>query len=341
MINRNGDENMSIIEQIKEKVKGKRMNIILPEANDVRIIEATAIICKEGFADITLIGKKADIDQLADDYDYDVTKAKIIDPEEFEDTGKLINEFFELRKKKGVSLEDATKIIKTDYMYFACMLVKLGYADGVVSGARHSSADTLRPALQIVKAAPDSKIVSSFFLMEVPDCKYGSNGVFVFSDCGMIQNPTDEQLVEIGYSSANTFELLTDEMPNVAFLSHSSYGSSKCEDVYKVQRAVEMAKERYPEINLDGELQLDAAIIQDIGRAKAPSSPVAGKANVLIFPDLDAGNIGYKLVERLAKAKAYGPITQGIAKPINDLSRGCNAQDVVGAVAITALQALK
>jgi phosphate acetyltransferase len=182
-------------------------------------------------------------------------------------------------------------------------------------------------------------MASSFFLMEVPNCDYGSDGVFIFSDCGMIQNPSDEELVEIGYNSAKSFELLVEKKPNVAFLSHSSYGSSSCEDVFKVQRAVTMAKEKYPDINLDGELQLDAAIVKEIGEAKAPMSPVAGKANVLIFPDLDAGNIGYKLVERLAKAKAYGPVTQGLAKPINDLSRGCNADDVVGVIAITALQA--
>ena len=331
---------MSLIEEIKNKVSKEKKVIVLPETDDIRIIEATSIANQEGFADIILIGNKEKITAFADANQYDISGSLIIDPEEYEHTEELINEFYELRKNKGMDISEAKKIITTDYMYFACMLVKLGYADGVVSGAAHSTADTLRPALQIIKAAPNTSVVSSFFLMEVPNCDLGSDGVFVFSDCGMIQNPTAEELSEIGYMSANSFELLMNEKPNVAFLSHSSYGSSKCADVDKVQKAVSIAKEKYPNINLDGELQLDAAIVKEIGEAKAPKSNVAGKSNVLIFPDLDAGNIGYKLVERLARAKAYGPITQGIAKPVNDLSRGCNASDIVGVVAITALQAM-
>jgi len=330
---------MNLVKEIKTKVKENKKTIILPESDDIRVIEAASIINKEGFANIILIGNEEEINNLSSSKNFDISKCTIIDPKTFPDTKKLIDGFFELRKKKGINIESARRIIKTDYMYFACMLVRDGYADGVVSGANHSSAETLRAALQVIKTAPNSKVVSSFFLMEVPKCEYGREGVFVFSDCGMIQNPTAEELVEIGYSSAKTFELLTGETPNVAFLSHSTYGSSKCKDVDKVQKAVALAKEKYPEINLDGELQLDAAIVKEIGEAKAPSSSVAGIANVLIFPDLDAGNIGYKLVERLGGAKAYGPITQGIAKPINDLSRGCSADDIVGVVAITALQA--
>jgi phosphate acetyltransferase len=218
------------------------------------------------------------------------------------------------------------------------MMVKMGDADGVVSGACHSSANTLRPALQIVKTKPGSKLVSAFFLMIVPDCDMGADGTFVFADAGLEQNPDPEKLAAIAASSAETFELLVQQEPLVAMLSHSSKGSAKHADVDKVVEATKIANEKYPQYKIDGELQLDAAIVPEVAASKAPNSPVAGKANVLCFPDLDAGNIGYKLVQRLGKAEAYGPVTQGIAAPINDLSRGCCADDVVGVVAITAVQ---
>ena len=218
------------------------------------------------------------------------------------------------------------------------MLVKCGYADGLVAGAVNSSANVLRPALQIIKTAQDSKIVSSFFLMDVPNCEYGANGVFVYSDCGMVQNPSSEELAEIAATSAKTFEKLVGQTAKVAMLSHSTLGSAKHPDVEKVTKAVEIAKEKYPQIELDGEFQFDAAIVPSVAEKKAPNSKVAGHANVLIFPDLDSGNIAYKITERLAHAKAYGPITQGLAKPVNDLSRGCNEFDIAGVVAITAFQ---
>ena len=224
-------------------------------------------------------------------------------------------------------------------MYYACLMVKAGDADGVVSGACHSTANTLRPSLQIIKTKPGVKLVSSFFVMVVPNCEYGENGVFVFADCGLEQNPDSEKLAAIAQCAAESFELLVEKEPRVALLSHSSMGSAKHADVDKVVEAVRIAKENAPELKLDGELQLDAAIVPSVGASKAPNSPVAGKANVLVFPDLDAGNIGYKLVQRLAKAEAYGPVTQGIAMPINDLSRGCSAEDIVGVVAITCVQA--
>ena len=224
-------------------------------------------------------------------------------------------------------------------MYYACMLVKTGRADGVVSGACHSTSNTLRPALQIIKTKPGVKLVSSFFLMTVPNCEYGENGTFVFADCGLEQNPDSEKLAAIAASSAESFKLLVEKEPRVAMLSHSSMGSAKHNDVDKVVEATRIAKELYPEYLIDGELQLDAAIVPEIGKSKAPNSKVAGSANVLVFPDLDAGNIGYKLVQRLAKAEAYGPVCQGIANPVNDLSRGCSANDIVGVVAITAVQA--
>ena len=218
-------------------------------------------------------------------------------------------------------------------------MVKAGDADGMVSGACHATADVLRPSLQILKTAPGTKLVSSFFLMEVPNCEYGANGTFIFPDCGLVQNPNSEELAVIAGSSAKSFELLVEEEPIVAMLSHSTKGSAKHADVDKVVSATEIAKEAYPNVKIDGEFQLDAAIVPSVGHSKAPNSDIAGKANVLVFPDLDAGNIGYKLVQRLAKAEAFGPITQGIAKPVNDLSRGCSADDIVGVVAITAVQA--
>ncbi len=331
---------MELIERIKDRVRGEHKKIVLPESNDIRVVEAASIVSKESFTDIILIGKESEIKNFAKENNIDISDVKIIDPNNFSDREKLVNDFYLLRKHKGISMEDARNIILNDYVYFANMLVKDGYADGVVSGASHSSADTLRPALQIIKTAKDMKVASSFFLMDVPNCEYGENGIFVYSDCGMNRNPTSEELVEIAKASADTFKLLVEAEPIVAFLSHSTLGSSKCSDVDKVVKAVNIAKEKYPDINLDGELQFDAAVVPKVAKSKAPNSKVAGKANVLIFPDLDAGNIAYKITERLAKAKAYGPVTQGLAKPVNDLSRGCNANDIVGVVAITALQSI-
>ena len=238
-----------------------------------------------------------------------------------------------------MTYEEAKKLLLEDYMYYACMLVKTGRADGVVSGACHSTSNTLRPALQIIKTKPGVMLVSAFFLMVVPDCEYGENGTFIFGDSGLEQNPTPEKLAAIAASSADSFKLLVEAEPRVAMLSHSTMGSAKHADVDKVVEGVRIAKEMYPQYKIDGEMQLDAAIIPEIAASKAPESKVAGHANVLIFPDLDAGNIGYKLVQRLAKAEAYGPICQGIAAPVNDLSRGCSADDIVGVVAITAVQA--
>ena len=219
------------------------------------------------------------------------------------------------------------------------MLVKDGKADGIVSGACHSTSNTLRPALQIIKTSKDAELVSAFFLMCVPNCEYGENGTFIFADSGLEQNPTPDRLASIAQSSAKSFKILVEKEPIVAMLSHSTKGSAKHDDVTKVVEATNIAKEKYPDIKLDGEFQLDAAIVPEVAKLKAPDSEVAGRANVLVFPDLDAGNIGYKLVQRLAKAEAYGPITQGIAKPINDLSRGCSTDDIVGVIAITSVQA--
>lgn len=329
---------MNYIDKIKEKAKRIKRTIVLPESDDIRTLKAASITMKEGFANIILIGDESKINDIANDNNIDLDGVKIINPNTYEEKEKLINEFYELRKSKGITLEEAEKIITENYLYFGNMLVKNGIADGLVAGAVNSSANVLRPALQILKTAKESKIVSSFFLMEVPNCKYGSNGLFVYSDCGMIQNPTSEELVEIAKASAESFKLLVDETPIVAMLSHSTFGSSKHSDVDKVTNAVKLIKEENNDLIVDGELQFDAAVVSEVAERKAKNSKVAGKANVLVFPDLDAGNIAYKITERLAHANAYGPITQGIAKPVNDLSRGCNEFDIVGVIAITCVQ---
>ena len=328
---------MNFIDRIKERAKSDKKRIVLPESMDKRVIEAAEKILREDLAEVVIVGKKEDILEISQGYD--ISKAIIVDPFTEEYTEELINELVELRKSKGMTYEEAKKLLLEDYMYYACMLVKTGRADGVVSGACHSTSNTLRPALQIIKTKPGVMLVSAFFLMVVPDCEYGENGTFIFGDSGLEQNPTPEKLAAIAASSADSFKLLVEAEPRVAMLSHSTMGSAKHADVDKVVEGVRIAKEMYPQYKIDGEMQLDAAIIPEIAASKAPESKVAGHANVLIFPDLDAGNIGYKLVQRLAKAEAYGPICQGIAAPVNDLSRGCSADDIVGVVAITAVQA--
>ena len=328
---------MNFIDRIKERAKSDKKRIVLPESMDKRVIEAAEKILKEDLAEVVIVGKKADILEISQGYD--ISKAIIVDPFTEEYTEELINELVELRKSKGMTYDEAKKLLLEDYMYYACMLVKTGLADGVVSGACHSTSNTLRPALQIIKTKPGVMLVSAFFLMVVPDCEYGENGTFIFGDSGLEQNPTPEKLAAIAASSADSFKLLVEAEPRVAMLSHSTMGSASHADVDKVVEGVRIAKEMYPQYKIDGEMQLDAAIVPEIAKSKAPESEVAGHANVLIFPDLDAGNIGYKLVQRLAKAEAYGPICQGIAAPVNDLSRGCSADDIVGVVAITAVQA--
>lgn len=327
---------MGFIDTVKARAKANKKSIVLPEGMDVRIYEAASKCIAEDIADITIIASPAEVE--ANNKGFDISKATIIDPATSEKTQSYAEKLAELRKSKGMTVEQAKELLLSDYMYFACMMVKLGDADGVVSGACHSTANTLRPSLQILKTKPGSKLVSAFFLMVVPNCEYGANGTFIFADSGLEQNPDPEKLAAIAASSAESFQLLVQEEPIVAMLSHSTKGSAKHADVDKVLEATAIAKEQYPQYKIDGELQLDAAIVPSVGESKAPGSPVAGKANVLVFPNLDAGNIGYKLVQRLGKAEAYGPVTQGIAKPVNDLSRGCSADDIVGVVAITAVQ---
>ena len=328
---------MGFIDVIKAKAKADKKVIVLPETEDKRTYEAAEAVLKEGTANLILVGSKEEIEKNG--AGFDLTGAVIVDPATDERTAGYIAKLVELRQKKGMTEEQAKEILLTNYLYYGVMMVKMGDADGMVSGACHSTADTLRPCLQILKTKPGTKIVSAFFVMVVPDCEMGEHGTFIFGDSGLEQNPDPEKLAAIAISSAESFRILVGAEPKVAMLSHSTKGSAKHADVDKVVEATKIAKEAAPELMLDGELQLDAAIVPEIGESKAPGSKVAGHANVLIFPDLDAGNIGYKLVQRLAKAEAYGPLTQGIAKPVNDLSRGCSAADIEGVIAITAVQA--
>ena len=332
---------MAFIDQIMEKAKAANKTIVLPEGNDPRTIEAAAKLLEKKIVKVIILGNKEKI--MSGAGAWDVSGAAFVNPLDYAEYPDFVESFAQMRKSKFPSIEEAraaAEKLMHDEMYVGVMMVKKGMADGMVAGACHSTADTLRPSLQILKTAPGTKLVSAFFMMIVPDCEYGSDGVFLFGDSGLVENPSADDLSEIAISSAKSFRQLAGCEPNVAMLSYSTYGSAKSILTEKVIEATRLAKEKAPELNLDGELQLDAAIVPSVGGSKAPGSPVAGKANVLIFPDLNAGNIGYKLAQRLAKAEAYGPITQGIAAPVNDLSRGCSADDIVGVAAITAVQAI-
>ena len=326
----------NFMQKMKEKAAANKKTIVLAEGEELRTVQAAAQVLKEGYANIILLGNKEKIQSVSEGLD--ISGATIIDPYTSELAPEFAEKLYELRKMKGMTIEKAEKTIK-DVLYFGCMLVKTGRADGMVAGAVHATADVMRSSLQVIKTAPGTKVVSAFFLMMVPDCEYGENGTFVFADCGLNEYPDPDKLAEIAAASAKTYRSLVGGEPRVAMLSYSTYGSAKSEQVDIVKEATEKAKKLVPDVMLDGELQLDAAIVPSVGKLKAPDSSVAGKANVLIFPNLDAGNIGYKLVQRLAKAEAYGPMTQGMAKPVNDLSRGCSAEDIAGVVAITCVQA--
>lgn len=327
---------MNFIDKVKENAKKDIKTIVLPESNDIRVLEAARKITDQGFAKVVLIGNREDLKTVAN---IDISDIEVIDPENSEKFEEYVQAFYELRKAKGMTEEKARETMK-DNIYYGTMMIKQGDADGLVAGSICSTADTLRPSLQIIKTAPGVKLVSSFFIMQVPNCELGEDGMFLFSDCGLNTNPNAEELSEIAISSANTWKQLIGTEPRVSMLSYSSLGSAPLTEMTeKVIEATKLVKEKAPDLAVDGELQLDASIVPSVGAKKAPESKVAGKANILIFPDLNAGNIGYKLVERLAKAEAYGPVTQGIARPVNDLSRGCKADDIVGVVAITAVQA--
>lgn len=330
---------MSYIDVIKEKARMDRKTIVLPETTDKRTLIAASKIIKEGIADIIMIGDEEKIMDGANWLEIELDGVTIVNPHTCEKLNEYVNLLYETRKNKGMTPEKAREILLTDNLTFGVVMVKANDADGMVAGACHATAETLRPALQILKTAPGVKLVSGFFLICVPGCEYGKDGTFLFADCGLNQDPTAEELAAIADSSAKSFQSLVGAKPIIAMLSHSTKGSAKHPLVDKVVEATKIAHEKYPHLTLDGELQADAALVPQVAKSKAPGSEVAGKANVLIFPNLDCGNIGYKLVQRLGGAEAYGPMLQGIARPVNDLSRGCSWEDIVGVVALTAVQA--
>ena len=324
----------AFLESMLARAKADRQTIVLPEGDDERTLDAAEKILADDVADLVILGDAAAIRASGRALD----GARVVDPRTSDLREELAGTLYELRQRKGMTPEQALALMD-DVLYFGVMMVKTGRADGMVAGACHATGDVLRPSLQILKTAPGVALVSSFFVMVVPDCDLGQEGTFLFSDCGLEVQPDAERLAHIAVNSAKSWKALIGTEPSVALLSHSTYGSAKNDDAAKVVEAAEIARELAPDFAIDGELQLDAAIVPSVGTSKAPKSPVAGRANVLVFPDLDAGNIGYKLVQRLAKAEAYGPITQGIAAPVNDLSRGCSADDIVGVIAITCVQA--
>jgi len=326
----------TVISRIKERAKKDIKAIVLPESEDVRVLKAAEMATKENIANIIVIGNKENVRLICEKENIDLTGVSVVDPETSEHFNEYADKLYELRKEKGLTEEKAKELVK-DYIYFGVMMIKMGQADGLVCGASHSTADTLRPALQIVKTKKDAKCVSAFFIMELMNSSY--RNAYIFADSGLVEFPTDEQRAEIAIQSSESCKLLLEEEAKVAMLSYSTLGSAKSDSVDSVVNSMNIVKQRRPDIKIDGELQVDAAVDKNVASLKAPQSEVAGDANVFVFPDLNAGNIGYKLVQRFGKANAYGPITQGLAKPINDLSRGCVAEDIVGVIAITAVQA--
>ena len=326
---------MSLMDRIQAKAKANKKRIVLPEGAEERTVKAAAILLKEGICDLILLGDEEKIRAWGED----LSGATIIDPKKSDKLQDYADTLYELRKAKGMTPEEARKLVTENTLYFGTMMLKMGDADGMVAGAINSTGNVLRPALQIIKTAPGISVVSSCFIMESPRTEYGQDGLFIFGDCAVIPNPTAEELAAIAIASAASGKQLVDIDPRVAMLSFSTKGSAKHDNVTKVQEATKMAHELAPELQLDGELQADAALVESVGQLKSPGSTVAGHANVLVFPDLQAGNIGYKLVQRLAGAEAIGPIIQGLAKPVSDLSRGCSVDDIVSVVAITAVKA--
>ncbi len=330
---------MKLSQLIREKAKKNPKIIVLPEGEEPRMIKASETIINEGLASLILLGIEENIRSKARELGVDLSnKIQIINPKASEKLKEYAESYYQLRKHKGVSLDEAYQLLENP-LYFGALMVYHDDADGLVAGSINATGDVFRPALQTIKTAPGINIVSSSFVMVVPDCPYGEKGIMVFADCALNPEPNAEQLADVAIASAATGKALVGFEPRVAMLSFSTKGSGKHPLVDKVIEATKIAKEKKPELLIDGELQADAALIPSIGERKAPNSKIAGKANVLIFPDLHSGNIAYKLIERLAKAEAIGPISQGMRKPVNDLSRGCSAEDIVNVVAITVLQA--
>jgi phosphate acetyltransferase len=332
---------MDLMQAIIAKAKANRQRIVLPEGNEERTIIAADRLLADGVADIILIGNPQELKDLVMQYQLShIDKATIIDPVSNEKKEVYANLLYELRKNKGMTPKEAAKLVENP-LYLGCLMIKNGDADGEIAGACNTTGDVLRPALQIVKTLPGISVVSGAFLMFVQDTSYGEDGILVFADCAVMPNPTAKELAEIAITTAYTTSAIVGVEPRVAMLSFSTKGSAKHELVDKVTEATRLAKEMEPDLQIDGEMQADAALIPAVGKSKSPGSLVAGKANVLVFPDLQSGNISYKLVQRLGKAEAIGPILQGMAAPVNDLSRGCSIDDIYKMVAICANQAIK
>ncbi|MCL2530509.1 MAG: phosphate acetyltransferase [Coriobacteriia bacterium] len=323
----------NFLEQICARAAADIQHIVLPEGGDRRTLDAARAVVDGNIAKVTVL---ANLDEAAAT-GIDLSGINIVDPTSSPNNERYAEKLFELRKAKGLTLEDAQKMVQNE-LYHGVMMVYLDEADGMVAGAVNSTSDVLRCSLQILKTAPGIAIVSAFFVIVVPDCEYGHDGTFIFADSALVQHPSADDLSEIAIASAGSFESLVQATPIVAMLSHSTMGSAKSPSIDRVVEATQLVREKAPNLAVDGEMQLDAAIVPSVGKSKAPNSEFAGQANVLVFPDLDSGNIGYKLAQRLGKAEAYGPITQGLSKPVNDLSRGATADDIVGVTAITAVQ---
>ena len=331
---------MSLMQDIIGRAKANRQRIVLPEGDEERTMRAANRLLKEEIAEIVLIGNPSEIKTLAKQYDLDyIDKAIVVDPLSHDKKEEYTHLLFELRKSKGLTIEQAAQLVENP-LYLGCLMIKNGDADGEIAGARNTTGDVLRPALQIIKTSPGISVVSGAFMMFVQDHSYGQNGILVFADCAVMPNPTAKELAEIAVATAQTTHAIVGIEPLIAMLSFSTKGSAKNEQTEKVAEATRIAKEMAPDLQIDGELQADAAIVPSVGKSKAPGSSVAGKANVLVFPNLDCGNIAYKLVQRLGNAEAVGPILQGMAAPVNDLSRGCSVEDIYNMVAVTANQAI-
>ena len=330
---------MKFIEEIKARAKQDVKTIVLPETKDKRTLIAAAQVLKEGTAKIVMVGDEEKIMDGAGWLDVDLDGVTVVNPKLSPKLDEYTELLYELRKEKGMTIESAKEQLLENWIMYGVMMVKSKDADGMVAGCCHATAEVLRPSLQVLKTAPGTELVSGFFILDVPNCEYGENGTFLFADCGLNQDPNAQELAAIAHSSSRSFRNLIGGKPIIAMLSHSTKGSAKHPLVDKVVDATRIAREKYPQLVIDGELQTDAALVPEVARTKAPGSEVGGKANVLVFPNLDCGNISYKLVQRLAKAEAYGPMLQGLSCPVNDLSRGCSAEDIVGVIALTAVQA--
>ncbi len=332
---------MNFLNQIRSKAKKNPKTILLPEGYDERVLKAASFLTRNGLAKIILLGQSDEIIKKAKSKGINLKNIEIIDPLTAEDFDNFVQGYYQLRKHKGISLDDALATLNSNFVFYAAMCVRNNKADGFVAGADYTTRDVARAAIHCIGINPETPVVSSAFIMIIPNCPYGEKGFFIFADCGIIPEPSSEQLCEIAFSSSKLLEQLSNFKPKVAMLSFSTKGSASSPSVEKVAEAMKLARSKYPDLVIDGELQADSAIIPEVAKIKSPNSPLRGKANILIFPNLDAGNICYKLVQRLAKARAVGPLLEGLNKPCSDLSRGCSSEDIIDTVALTVVRAQK